>query len=132
MRSAASPRHLSLLPSHQAAPPSIRPNSVPPEKSVTELENKTLLLTGQPYGGNFAPPPDPFFALRVLVSIRFSEFIRGPPKRPAFSIGVGRYACHITRVDLSGFGFEFSTQDLERHAGALTHHQTIAKVKRAS
>jgi hypothetical protein len=35
-------------------------------------------------------------------------------------------------VDLSGFGFEFSTQDLERHAEALTHHQTIAKLRRAS
>jgi len=35
-------------------------------------------------------------------------------------------------VDLSGFGFEFSIEELERHAEALIHHQTIAKMKRAS
>jgi hypothetical protein len=35
-------------------------------------------------------------------------------------------------VDLSGFGFEFSTEELERHAEALTHHQTIAQMKRSS
>jgi len=35
-------------------------------------------------------------------------------------------------VDLSGFGFEFSISELERHAEAQIHHQTIAKMKRAS
>jgi len=35
-------------------------------------------------------------------------------------------------VDLSGFGFEFSIEELERHAEAQIHHQTIAKMKRAS
>ena len=32
----------------------------------------------------------------------------------------------------SGFCFEFSTEVLERHAEAQIHHQTIAKMKRAS
>src|SRR5208283_1863389 len=31
-------------------------------------------------------------------------------------------------VDLSGFGFEFSTEVPERHAEAQIHHQTIAKM----
>ena len=35
-------------------------------------------------------------------------------------------------VDLSGFGFEFSIEELERHAEAQIHHQTINKMKRAS
>ncbi|MGA7414367.1 MAG: hypothetical protein WBW33_28110 [Bryobacteraceae bacterium] len=35
-------------------------------------------------------------------------------------------------VDLSGFGFEFSIEELERHAEAQIHHQTIANMKRAS
>jgi hypothetical protein len=35
-------------------------------------------------------------------------------------------------VDLSGFGFEFSVDELELHAQAQIHHQTIANLKRAS
>ena len=34
--------------------------------------------------------------------------------------------------DPSELGFEFSIEDLELHAEALTHHQTINKMKRAS
>ncbi|MGA7410483.1 MAG: hypothetical protein WBW33_08350 [Bryobacteraceae bacterium] len=35
-------------------------------------------------------------------------------------------------VDPCGLGFEFSISEVERHAEAQIHHQTIAKMKRAS